>query len=101
MALARTAHSKSKEPLPRKRTKKSNSLEKTKEPLPRKKTQKYASKALMTTGVITDQLNYFLKISQLIEDDKRKHSLLTETMKELLEAIASSREQLQHIEAWF
>jgi hypothetical protein len=53
------------------------------------------------TDVITNEIEYFIKITKLIEDDKRKHSLLTKTMKEILEAIANSRDQLQHIEAWF
>ena len=55
----------------------------------------------MTTDAITDQFDYFLKITKLIEDEKRKHSLLTKTMKDLLDAIANNHGQLQHIETWF
>ena len=65
-------------------------------PLPRKK-----SKALVATDVITDQMSYFLKINKLIEGERRKQSLLVKTMKELLDAISRSREQLQLIQPWF
>ena len=54
----------------------------------------------MATDVITDQMSYFFKINKLIEE-KRKHSLLIKTMRELLDAIFNSRERLQHIETWF
>ena len=65
-------------------------------PLPRKN-----AKALVATDVITDQMSYFFKINKLIEDEKRKHSLVVKTMTELLDAFSNSRERLQHIETWF
>lgn len=69
--------------------------------LPRKRVDRSKNQALVTTDAITDQFTYFLKITKLIEDEKRKHSLLTKTMKELLNAISNSRGHLQVIETWF
>lgn len=99
MAPVRTSSSKFIEPSPRKRAKESSSLEKGKEPSPAERIKK--CKSLVTIDGTTDQLDYSRKITKLIEDDKRKHSLLVKTMKELLDAMSKSREQLQHIETWF
>lgn len=93
-----TSDPKPEEPLRRKRTKKSNSLQNTDKPSTPKRIK--GSKALVAVGSTAEQLNYHLKITKLIEDDKRKNSLLAKTMKELLDAIANSREQLRHIESW-
>jgi len=94
-----TSNSKSEDPLRRKRTKKSNSLKKTDKPSTPKRIKR--SKALVVADSVTDRFDYSRKITKLIEDDKRKNSLLAKTMKELLDAIANSREQLPHIEPWF
>lgn len=98
MIFIRTSHSKSTKLLPRKRNKTSSPLEKINKPLSRMRIKK--CKSLVTTDCPSDQFDHFLKITKLLEDDKRKHSLLTKTMKELLDAIANSRERLQHIEPW-
>lgn len=95
----RTSDSKFTEPLPRGRTRKSSSVEKTGKPSTPKRIK--TCKSLVTTDVTTYQFDYFLKITKLLEDDKRKHSLLVRTMKELLDTMSESRGQLQHIETWF
>jgi hypothetical protein len=64
-------------------------------PLPRMQMKR--SKSTATTG----QIDHSRGNTKLLEDEKWKHSLLARTMKELLDAISNSREQLQHIEPWF
>lgn len=98
-APVQTPESKSAEPSSRRRVKKSSLPEKTDKSSPRKRVKK--CKSLVRTDIAIDQLDYFRKITKLIGDEKRKNSLLVKTMKELLDTISNSREQLQQVEPWF
>jgi hypothetical protein len=53
------------------------------------------------TDVITDQFAYYLKLTKLLDDDRRENSLLVKTVKKLLDTISNNRGKLKHVATWF
>jgi hypothetical protein len=50
---------------------------------------------------MTNQFAYFLKLTKLLDDDRRENSLLVKSMKKLLDTISNNRGKLKHVATWF